>query len=200
MRYWVYFWCGLAVIVMLAACGHRNMVILIPDPDGAVGQITVSNAAGSVKIDQANQATIVKDAETAPDAPAQLEPDKIQKLFAGVLSAEPPPPMHFILHFQSDSVKLLAEARQLLPEIVSEFQQRVPTRVSVVGHTDTLGDKAYNVGLSMRRALAVKRLLIEAGVDGAAIDVSSHGEENPLVKTTDNVANAKNRRVEVIIR
>lgn len=200
MRYWVYFWCGLAVIVMLAACSHKNMVILIPDPDGAVGQITVSNAAGSVNIDQANQATIVKDAETAPDAPAQLEPNEVRKLFAGVLSAEPPPPVHFILHFQSDSVELLAEARQQLPEIVSEFQQRVPTRVSVVGHTDTLGDKAYNIDLSMRRALAVKKLLIEAGVDGAAIDVSSHGEENPLVKTADNVAKAENRRVEVIVR
>ena len=97
MRYWVYFFCGLAITVMLAACGHRNMVILIPDPDGAVGQITVSNAAGSVKIDQANQATIVENAETAPDAPAQLEPDKIQKLFAEVLSAEPPPPILFCI-------------------------------------------------------------------------------------------------------
>jgi outer membrane protein OmpA-like peptidoglycan-associated protein len=32
------------------------------------------------------------------------------------------------------------------------------------------------------------------------MDVSSHGEENPLVKTADNVANAENRRVEVIVR
>jgi len=32
------------------------------------------------------------------------------------------------------------------------------------------------------------------------MDVSSHGEENPLVKTADNVSNTKNRRVEVVVR
>jgi outer membrane protein OmpA-like peptidoglycan-associated protein len=176
------------------------MVVLIPDPDGSVGQITVSNAAGSVNIDQANQATIVKDAQSAPDAPEQLAADEVQELFAEVLSAEPPPPVHFILHFQSDSVMLLPASRRQVTEIVNEYQRRIPTRLSVVGHTDTQGDKVYNVKLSMRRALAVKQLLVEGGVDATVIDISSHGEENPLVKTADNVANAKNRRVEVIIR
>ena len=38
------------------------------------------------------------------------------------------------------------------------------------------------------------------GLTAAFVDVSSHGEENPLVQTADNVANAKNRRVEVIVR
>ncbi|MDX2454214.1 OmpA family protein, partial [Desulfosarcina sp.] len=68
------------------------------------------------------------------------------------------------------------------------------------GHTDTLGDKAYNLDLSIRRALAVKQQLVDNGVDDTFMDVSSHGEEHPLVKTADNVGNAKNRRVEVIVR
>jgi outer membrane protein OmpA-like peptidoglycan-associated protein len=200
MRNWINFSFFLALAVFLASCGHGNMVVLIPDPDGSVGQITVSNAAGSVNIDQANQATIVKDAQSAPDAPEQLAADEVQELFAEVLSAEPPPPVHFILHFQSDSVMLLPASRRQVTEIVNEYQRRIPTRLSVVGHTDTQGDKAYNVKLSMRRALAVKQLLVEGGVDATVIDISSHGEENPLVKTADNVANVKNRRVEVIIR
>ena len=70
----------------------------------------------------------------------------------------------------------------------------------MVGHSDTQGDKAYNLDLSLRRAMAVKQQLVERGVDETFMDVSSHGEENPLIKTADNVANAQNRRVEVIVR
>ena len=69
-----------------------------------------------------------------------------------------------------------------------------------MGHSDTLGDKAYNLALSMRRAMAVQKLLVEKGIDEAFIDTTSHGEENPLVKTADNVGNPKNRRVEVVVR
>ena len=187
-------------VLLVAACGHRSMAVLVPDPDGSVGRITVANAAGSVEIDKANESTIVSSAQTAPAPPAPVEPKQIQNLFGGVMSRQPLMPVHFILHFESDSVRLLPDSSRLIPKIVSEIQRRMPTRVSVVGHTDTMGDKAYNVALSRRRAEAVKRLLVNQGVDGATIDVSSHGEENPIVKTADNVANAMNRRVEVVVR
>lgn len=67
-----------------------------------------------------------------------------------------------------------------LPDIVAAAQQHAPTRISVVGHTDTMDDKAYNLDLSIRRAMAVKRLLVDNGVDDTFIDVSSHGEKNPM--------------------
>ena len=200
MRNWIFAWCCFAAMFLIAACGHKSEVILAPDPDGSVGQIRVSNAAGSVDINRANQSTIVRDLKTAPDPPAQLDPAEVQDRFGKVISNQPPPPVHFILHFESDSVLLLPASVQLFPEIVAAIQQRAPTRVSVVGHSDTMGDKAYNLDLSMRRTLAVKRQLVDKGVDDTFMDVSSHGEENPLVKTADNVANAKNRRVEVIVR
>ncbi len=200
MRKWIFFLCCLTAVSLTTACGRRNMVVLIPDPDGSVGRVTVSNAAGSVDLDRANQSTTVRDPQSAPAAPAELNPEEVQDLFGQVLSNTPPPPVHFILSFASDSVQLLPASVQQLPEIVATVRQRAPTRISVVGHSDTLGDKAYNLDLSLRRAMAVKRQLVEKGVDETYIDVSSHGEENPLVKTADNVANAQNRRVEVIVR
>jgi outer membrane protein OmpA-like peptidoglycan-associated protein len=200
MRRWNNFWCCFAAMIFIAGCGHKNMVILVPDPDGSVGQVTVSNAAGSVDLNRANQSTIARDRKSAPGAPAELKPAQVQELFGQVLSNEPPPPLHFVLYFQSDSVQLLQASVQELPVIVAAIQQRSPTRVSVVGHSDTRGDKAYNLDLSRRRALAVKQQLVEKGVTGAFMDVSSHGEANPIVKTADNVANAKNRRVEVVVR
>lgn len=200
MRMWVYLWCCVTAMSLIMACGHKNMIVLVPDQDGSVGQVTVSNAAGSVEMDRANQSTTVRDRTTTPAAPTELKPSQVQDLFGQVLANVPPPPIHFILHFESDSVQLFPASVQLLPEIVAAIQQRAPTRISVVGHSDTLGDKAYNLDLSKRRASAVKQQLVGRGVDGTFMDVSSHGEENPLVKTADNVANAKNRRVEVIVR
>jgi outer membrane protein OmpA-like peptidoglycan-associated protein len=200
MRKWIFFGSCLGAILLIMACGHKNLVVLIPDPDGSVGQVTVSNAAGSVEMNRANQSTTVKDQQSAPAEPAELDPAKVQDLFGQVLSNAPPAPVHFILSFASDSVELLPASVQQIPEIIAAIQQRVPTRVSVVGHSDTRGDKAYNLDLSLRRAMAVKQQLVERGIDETFVDVSSHGEENPLVKTADNVANAKNRRVEVIVR
>lgn len=200
MDQWRWVCCFLWIWIGLSACGHKSMVVLVPDPDGSVGRVTVSNAAGTVDIDRANQATSVRDPETAPGKPAQLRPEKIQDLFGKALANPLPQPMHFILHFQSDSVAMLPESLRLIPEIVAEIRRRAPTHISVVGHSDTQGDKAYNVDLSTRRAFAVKQLLKDSGVDDTAIDVSSHGEANPLVKTADNVANAENRRVEVVVR
>ena len=70
----------------------------------------------------------------------------------------------------------------------------------VVGHTDTAGDKNYNLSLSKRRAAQVSNLLVDRGVRREHIYTTSHGEENPLVKTKDNVHEPLNRRVEVVVR
>lgn len=200
MHKWNHAWCCLAATIIVAACGPKNLVVLVPDPDGSVGQISVSNAAGTVDIDKANQATIIRDSQMAPEAPVQLDAAKIQRRFGKVISRLPPPPIHFTLYFASGSVELLPASARLFPEILAAIQQRAPTRISVVGHSDTMGDEASNLDLSLRRAEAVKQQLVDKGVGDTFMDVTSHGEENPLVKTADNVANAENRRVEVIVR
>ena len=40
------------LILFISNCAKRTMVVLVPDPDGKVGNITVSNQAGSVTIDK----------------------------------------------------------------------------------------------------------------------------------------------------
>jgi len=72
--------------------------------------------------------------------------------------------------------------------------------VSVVGHADTEGSRKMNQQLGMDRAMEIKNLLLSQGIDPSIIEVTSHGEGNPLVKTPDGVAEPRNRRVEVILR
>jgi outer membrane protein OmpA-like peptidoglycan-associated protein len=185
---------------LMSACGPKNVVVLVPDPDGSVGSITVANAAGSVEIDTANESTAIRDAQTAPSAPAEMEKKDIENIFAQALAIQPQPPVHFILYFERNSTRLRSSSQAMLPDVLSTIQTRRSEHISVVGHSDTLGDKSYNRALSKRRAMAVKNILVKKGVDEALIETTSHGEENPLVKTADNVGNPKNRRVEVVIR
>lgn len=184
----------------MAACGPKNIVVLVPDPDGAVGRITVSNAAGSVEIDTPNASTTISHAGSAPSAPKALDPKKIHRLFGNVLANQPEPPLHYLLYFEKDSTRLRPDSRGLLPEVIETIQSREAQHISVVGHSDRLGDKRYNLELSRRRAAAVKELLTSMGVPEAYIDTTSHGEENPIVPTVDNVGNARNRRVEIVVR
>ena len=72
--------------------------------------------------------------------------------------------------------------------------------VTVVGHTDTTGDRAANFQLGLDRAMRVRRLLVEAGLDASLIEVISHGETDLLVPTPDETSEPRNRRVEIAVR
>ncbi len=87
-----------------------------------------------------------------------------------------------------------------MPEILATVQARPVPEVSIVGHTDTTGAPPTNVDLGMRRAALIRDLLVGAGLDVRLVDVASHGETNPVVRTPDNTAEARNRRVEVTVR
>jgi outer membrane protein OmpA-like peptidoglycan-associated protein len=65
------------------------------------------------------------------------------------------------------------------------------------GHTDAAGSAGYNLGLSHRRAQAVRRYLIERfGLAPDALMVAGYGEER--LKFVDRPLAAENRRVEVV--
>ena len=72
--------------------------------------------------------------------------------------------------------------------------------VVVIGHTDTLGDARANVALGLKRAKSVQGVLVDAGISPALIEVASHGEADQLVKTRDDRAEPRNRRVEISVR
>lgn len=50
----------------------KSLIVLLPEPDGSVGEITVSNAAGMVILTRAFQATIVTTADSRPSKPVIL--------------------------------------------------------------------------------------------------------------------------------
>ncbi|HOP40021.1 MAG TPA: OmpA family protein [Geobacteraceae bacterium] len=191
----------LAVLLGLAACAKdRCTVVLLPDPDGKIGQVHVYNLGGSQVLREPNMATGVASAEEAPRQPEKMTEQELRETFGDALATLPSPPIHFTLYFITGTTKLTDESKELLTQIIPAIEERGSTDVSVVGHTDRVGSREDNYRLGMNRALLVQKILLSLKIAPQFIEVASHGEDNPLVKTADNIPEAKNRRVEVVVR
>ena len=179
---------------------QESRVILLPDADGQVGIVEVQTKAGQVLMDQAGQMVRVTTAAQPPEEPVKLNLEKIEKDFAEILAAEPPQPKKFLLYFQAGGSQLAEQSKALIPAILTEIYNRKSSAIGIYGHSDRVGSKAFNLKLSLERAQAIRSLLEEGGVRPESMDIDSHGEGNPLIPTADNIAEPRNRRVEVVVR
>ncbi len=189
------------LVLLLSACGglQDNIFVLLPEADGTVGSIEVSNAQGSQVLDQPNQVVGVT-ADAAPQPPEPIADEDRDRIFGRALEAEPEPPVTFVLYFQTGGTDLTDESFQQVPSILATVSLRQSPDVAVVGHTDRVGAADFNAALALERATEMRNLLVDAGVDSGVIEVTSHGEGNPLIATADEVAEPRNRRVEITVR
>jgi len=104
----------------------------------------------------------------------------------------------FEVRFDFNKATIKPEYRELIEKLATATQENKNIKVSVVGHTDTMGTSSYNYALGGRRAEAVQKMLIEYGIPASQIVAVSSGEEDLAVPTPDNTPNAENRRVRVV--
>lgn len=110
--------------------------------------------------------------------------------------------------FDFDKSLLRSDGKKKLDdEVVGKMKEYSQIDVILVtGHADRIGTEAYNVGLSQRRADAVKNYLVEQGIENKRIETAAKGESEP-VATCANVRGSKlieclqpNRRVVVEVK
>jgi OmpA-OmpF porin, OOP family len=106
----------------------------------------------------------------------------------------------YLVFFGWDRTNLTAHARDIIAEAAAASSRTEFTRIAVNGYTDTSGASPYNLGLSARRAAVVRTQLVTDGVPANAITVLGFGQTHLLVVTGPGVRQARNRRVEVIVR
>ncbi len=97
------------------------------------------------------------------------------------------------LNFGSNSSSLLSYDHACLRERAAEAKAN--KRVSIIGHTDNVGNDKFNMNLSKKRATTVASLLRRLGVSN--ITVLGKGESSPIASNATNSGRAKNRRVEM---
>jgi OmpA-OmpF porin, OOP family len=104
------------------------------------------------------------------------------------------------LQFAFDSAKLSASDMAQLDKLVPVLNNPKLGFVAgtVVGHTDSIGDANYNLGLSKRRAESVANYLKSHGVNlGSRFTLKGMGEADPIASNDTEAGRAENRRVVV---
>lgn len=102
--------------------------------------------------------------------------------------------------FETNSYKLKSAHFTQLDEL-SKFLLAHPTlELSVLGHTDNVGDEKHNVTLSAKRAESVAQYLINKGIDDERIFFEGFGSSHPIDTNDTAQGRSKNRRVEILLR
>lgn len=177
----------------------KSTVILLPDDDGTVGEVFVSNQTGSQVINTAYTAVKVKDANTAPGAAVKVNEQQVRERYKASLDSRPDKVSNYILYFHSGSTQLTPESLQLIPQIITELKSRKIYELYIIGHTDTQGSKEQNHKLGLQRARSMQQVFTEQFFASEHVQLSSHGEGDLLITTADEVDEARNRRVEIEI-
>ena len=204
---------ALAVVVLMAAAGcasspvvgptpppaRDETVVLLPGPDVTVGALSVTHAQQQRMLD-APYATARVLQEGRLDDGGRMTPEQVQQTFGQALGAQPPRPVTFLLYFAENSDEFTPESKLEIPKVFAEIAARPVPEIVVVGHTDRVGAVAYNDALSLRRAERVRGQLVQLGIPAEQIRAAGRGERAPLVPTEDEVAEPRNRRVEITVR
>jgi outer membrane protein OmpA-like peptidoglycan-associated protein len=187
----------LTASVALAGCASKSYVVLVESPDGSTGAIIVDSGRGGQLVNRKNQGVTM---DGANGAPFDVEAARLQADFAAARDAQPALPARYQFYFNTGGTSLTTESANFIPVVLEDVRQRGAAAVSIIGHTDTVGDDASNEKLGLMRARSIASMLQRTGLQALELSIVSHGKRNLLVPTADNVAEPRNRRVEVNIR
>lgn len=90
-------------------------------------------------------------------------------------------------------------AKMNLDKLATALKNYPNTNIEIQGHTDSRGTEEYNMGLSLRRANAVRDYLVSQSIDGSRMTVKGYGESAPAYSNDTPEGMAQNRRVEFLI-
>jgi OOP family OmpA-OmpF porin len=110
-----------------------------------------------------------------------------------------PPARQYNVYFDFDKATLTEDGRKIVDLVASQAKDG-SVKVAITGKADLSGTDAYNLGLSKRRAEAVRQALIADGVPARNIDERYVGMREPPVPTAAGVREPRNRVVEVNFR
>ncbi|HEX9661713.1 MAG TPA: OmpA family protein [Candidatus Binatia bacterium] len=99
--------------------------------------------------------------------------------------------------FDTDKAQL--KARGSLQKLADFLKQHPERKVRVEGYTDSTGSADYNLGLSDRRANAVRQSLMDMGVSSDRITSRGYGKESPVANNSTPAGRQLNRRVEIVL-
>lgn len=101
------------------------------------------------------------------------------------------------IFFETNSAKLKPVSHAQLDALVDILKRYEAVNLSIEGHTDNVGDDAYNMELSQKRTESVKAYLISKGVSESRLTAVGYGETRPIADNKKASGRSQNRRVEL---
>jgi outer membrane protein OmpA-like peptidoglycan-associated protein len=100
------------------------------------------------------------------------------------------------IYFDHDKSEIRAEHFNYLNELARVLGGIHDLRVQVTGHTDAVGTDEYNIGLSERRAKAIKDYFKSRGIEPEKLEIDFKGESQPVDSNATSQGKQRNRRVD----
>jgi outer membrane protein OmpA-like peptidoglycan-associated protein len=100
------------------------------------------------------------------------------------------------IYFDFNSARIRPESYPSIDKIANIFKEYPDIKVSIDGHTDSIGSVPYNQKLSEARAASVKNALVERGINPARLGSKGFGKSKPVADNKTPEGRAENRRIE----
>jgi OOP family OmpA-OmpF porin len=84
-----------------------------------------------------------------------------------------------------------------LAAVMAPCAEEAGLKAVIGGHTDNVGDQEANLGLSQRRATAVRREMMDRGVPAASLKALGFGDAQPIADNGTDAGRAANRRTTI---
>ena len=101
------------------------------------------------------------------------------------------------VNFDFNKSTLRPESYPVLDENLAILQSRPKMTITIVGHTDSDGNDAYNQKLSLSRATTVMQYFSQKGIAPDRMQAVGKGESNPVADNKTETGKAQNRRIEI---
>src|SRR5690606_24639217 len=113
-------------------------------------------------------------------------PEEIKK-FTGVIEG---------IYFDVNKDSIRAQSEAVLKRALKVLKEYPNIRLSITGHTDSRGAHEHNLDLSKRRAAAVKKWLVDNGIEESRLETDGFGPDQPIDSNETKAGRSKNRRIE----
>ncbi len=144
-----------------------------------------------------DQDGVPDDLDQCPDTPQGVQVDDVGCPVPTAPVPTAPVPTASVVHFDFDKWNIKPADDRTLDDFAAYLKDNPGARVEIAGHTDSTGTASYNMGLSERRANAVKQYLVREGVEDYRITTVGYGYSRPIGSNNTAAGRAQNRRAEL---
>ena len=194
---------GLDIFKTVISNGKLGEIVNIGSPFN-----TVSDDRGFVITENGNAAFLIRDLdiyyadltelsdEIKPILSSRVYDDPIEKSKIEIKEFTDSSKImeNIMVNFDFDTYYLNSKSLAILESIKTYLHNS--QKIKLIGHTDEIGDDAYNDKLSFKRVESVKSWFLANGFNNIITDAK--GEKFPIVQNGNDALNWKNRRVEII--